>query len=64
MGRVAKYRWLITYADAPTRPENPGMSSYSALTFSAAQLARGVLAVEGVAINDKNQESAPARWQP
>ena len=64
MGRVAKYRWLITYADAPTQPENPGMSSYSALTFSAAQLARGVLAVEGVAINDKNQESAPARWQP
>jgi len=64
MGRVAKYRWLITYADAPAQPEDPGMSSYSALNLSAAQLARGVLAVEGVAINDKDQESAPALWRP
>lgn len=64
MGRIASYRWQVTYADAPGQPVDPGLNSYSALTFSPAQLARGVQRVEGVAINDKGQESAAAVWTP
>ena len=60
MGKIANYKWWVTYADAPTEPAPWGTTSAYRITLSKAHLERGVLGVALIATNDKGQPSPVA----
>ena len=57
MGKLASYKWWVTYADAPTTPVAWGTTSAYKIMLTKAHLERGVLGVTLVASNDKGQLS-------
>ena len=64
MGKIVRYQWQVTFADAPEQPVDWGTHSAYQITLQEAHLQRGVVAVTLVATNDKGQTSPVARWSP